>query len=399
MTSSIRIRQNLPVMLLGLAAVALLVLIYYTPTWWVALKAPNYPAEAFPDGVRIHFHMNGVFNGCRLVESAEIQEEQALDCVHEMDTINHYVGMYPIAAGGVLERAFSPFLVSMLGVMILGFACSQRPLRLGIMGLGFAAIVGWMALTFFSEGGLRYQNAGYVEAMVTSMDQEAGTEEVAASGGSGIIARLKAEMAEVEQRESGAESAPRAPTDGAAEVGKEGYIESLRVTYGKDRERRGAAAVEPWNGSGHQLLLWHYEKSLGRYFNNPAEIGPMVSAMGAAFYVVFFGVIAAMLLLLYGAWRGRGPLFWLLALVPALLPVFFLIDYSAWLWWYGHRLNDMGAFTVKPFMPTVFGDGKVAQFSTHSYPYWGFGLMLVLSVVVAAMAILRRRQLNQTTGT
>ena len=83
---------------------------------------------------------------------------------------------------------------------------------------------------------------------------------------------------------------------------------------------------------------------------------------------------------------------------PRAWPVFFIIDYSAWLWWYGHRLNDMGAFSVKPFMPTVFGDGKVAQFSTHSYPYWGFGLMLVLSVVVALMVILRRKQANRASA-
>ncbi|MCB1774424.1 MAG: hypothetical protein KDI88_12465, partial [Gammaproteobacteria bacterium] len=175
MNAPISIRQNLPVMALAIAAVALLVAIYFAPTWWVALKAPNYPPEAFPDGVRIHFHMNGVFNGCQKIESAEIREEQALDCVHEMDTINHYVGMYPIAAGGVIERAFSPFLVTMLGVMIIGFACSQRGLRVGLMVVAFAGIVGWMTLTFFSEGGLKYQNLGYVEAMVTSMDQEAGT--------------------------------------------------------------------------------------------------------------------------------------------------------------------------------------------------------------------------------
>ena len=53
---------------------------------------------------------------------------------------------------------------------------------------------------------------------------------------------------------------------------KTGYIESLKVTYEKDRERRGAGVVPQWDGSGHQLLLWHYEKSLGRYFNNPTEI-------------------------------------------------------------------------------------------------------------------------------
>ena len=397
MHAPISIRQNLPIMALGLLSIALLAVIYFVPTWWVALKAPNYPPEAFPDGVRIHFHMNGVFNGCSKIESTEIQEDQALDCVHEMDTINHYVGMYPIAAGGVIERAFSPFLVSMLGVMLLGFACSQRPLRVAVVGLGFVAITGWMALTFLSPDGLKDQNTGYVEAMVTSMDQEAGSEEEGSGSVSGIVARLKAEMAEVERRERTARGETM-QTDSESAATKGGYIESLRVTYDKDRERRGADAVTEWNGSGHQLLLWHYEKSLGRYFNNPHEIKPLVSAMGIAFYVVFFGIIGAMLLLLFGAVRGRGPLYWLMAAVPALLPVFFLIDYSAWLWWYGHRLNDMGAFTVKPFMPTVFGDGKVAQFSTHSYPYWGFGLMLVLSLVVAVMMLLRRKQLNRPAG-
>lgn len=394
MNSSISIRENLPVMGLGLVAIALLAMIYFLPTWWVALKAPNYPPEAFPDGVRIHFHMNGVFNGCTKVDSDEIQEEQALDCVHEMDTINHYVGMYPIAAGGVIERAFSPFLVSMLGVMLLGFACSQRLLRLGVLGIGFIAITGWMALTFFSAGGLHYQNLGYVESMVTSMDQEAGSEDGGSGGASGIVARLKAEMAEVERREREAQGLVETKTVGE-KSDKAGYIESLQVTYQKDRERRGADQVAEWDGSGHQLLLWHYEKSLGRYFNNPAEIGPLVSNMGTAFYVVFFGVVGAMLLLLFGALTGIKPLYWLLAIVPAALPVFFLIDYSAWLWWYGHRLNDMGAFTVKPFMPTVFGDGKVAQFSTHSYPYWGFGVMLLLSLVIAVMILLRRKQLNR----
>ena len=397
MNSPISIRENLPVMVLGLLAVALLAVIYFAPTWWVALKAPNYPPEAFPDGVRIHFHMNGVFNGCRKIESAEIQEDQALDCVHEMDTINHYVGMYPIAAGGVIERAMSPFLVSMLGVMLLGFACSQRVMRVAMVGIGFVAITAWMALTFFSEGGLKYQNTGYIEAMVTALDQEAGSEEEKQTSSSGIVARLKAEMAEIERRERAAKGIAD-EKKAAPGASKHGYIESLQVTYDKDRERRGAGEVAAWDGSGQQLLLWHYEKSLGRYFNNPHEIKPLVAGMGIAFYVVFFGIIAAMLLLLYGAIRGRGPLYWVLAAVPALLPVFFLIDYSAWLWWYGHRLNDMGAFTVKPFMPTVFGDGKVAQFSTHSYPYWGFGVMLVLSLVIAVMVLLRRKQLNRASG-
>ena len=270
MSPPTQIRQNLPVMILALVAVGLLAAIYFTPTWWVALKAPNYPPEAFPDGVRIHFHMNGVFNGCQKIDSTEIQEEQALDCVHEMDTINHYVGMYPIAAGGVIERAFSPFLMVMLGIMIIGFACSQRPLRLGIMIIGFAATVGWMALTFFGQDGLKYQNTGYVESMITSMDQEAGSEQ-AESEPTGIVARLKAEMAEVAAREQGGQATAR-PGSPAEDADKTAYIDSLRVTYQKDRERRGAGEVPEWKGSGRQLLLWHYEKSLGRYFNNPAAV-------------------------------------------------------------------------------------------------------------------------------
>ena len=94
--------------------------------------------------------MNGVFNGCQKVEKAEIREDEALDCVHEMDTINHYVGMYPIAAGGVIEKAFSPFLMSFMGVMLIGFMCVKPRIRLGIMSLGFAAIAVWMGIGFFT---------------------------------------------------------------------------------------------------------------------------------------------------------------------------------------------------------------------------------------------------------
>jgi hypothetical protein len=170
---------------------------------------------------------------------------------------------------------------------------------------------------------------------------------------------------------------------------KQRYLDNLRVSFQKDQERRRSDVV--WDGSGRQMLSWHYEKSLGRYFNNPAEIRPLVRTMGTVAEVLFWCLLAAMVLLVWGARRNGGTLYWLLVLVPMALPVFFVIDYSAWLWWYGHSLNDMGAFTVKPFMPTVFGDGKVAQFSTHSYPYIGFGLMLAASLLLALAALLRRK--------
>jgi hypothetical protein len=368
----------------------LLIAVYFAPIWWVSLTAPNYPPESFPDGVRIHFHMNGVFNGCEKVEKAEIQEDEALDCVHEMDTINHYVGMYPIAAGGVVERAFSPFIIALFVVMLTGFLIKHDRSRLLVLGVGFGAITAWMVWTYYAPDGLRLQSGGYVEALVTSLDQDAASHVEAGSGSSlspaqALIAQLKAEMGDEA-------SAPEASDEVSR---KQRFIDDLRETYERDQERLPAAERVPWTGSGAQMLGWHYEKSLGRYFNNPAEIRPLVSVMSLAGHGAVLVLVGAMGLLLWGAYRGIGPLYWLLILVPMALPLFFLIDYSGWLWWYGHNLNDMGAFTVKPFMPTVFGDGKVAQFATHSYPSWGFGLMLLASVALALAALMRRKECRE----
>ncbi len=403
--------------LLILASVVLLVVIYFAPIWWVSLTAPNYPKESFPDGVRIHFHMNGVFNGCKKVAKKEIEEQEVLDCVHEMDTINHYVGMYPIAAGGVVEKAFSPFLMSLLGVMLLGFACTKPKIRLGIMAVGFLGIAVWMSLYWFGKDGLKYQPAGYIEALVKSMGQEGdqggGNDQAARA----VIERIKSslgnETVDIEEvkkrvRDKQAKTLLEIASSlaqGDEEIKKEEQrlqsdpkladIETLRGAFEADQAKKPADRREAWTGSGRQVLRWHYAKSLGRYFNNPAEIEPMARKMSLAADIVYWGILAAMVLLLWGARKTGGVIYWLMILVPMALPLFFVVEYSAWLWWYGHRLNSMGAFTVKPFMPTVFGNGKVAQFTTHSYPYWGFGLMLLMSALLAVAALLRRKELKE----
>ena len=374
----------------GLVGISLLLLaaIYVSPIWWVSLTAPNYPPEAFPDGVRIEFHMNGVFNGCRKVDNVEIQEDEALDCVHEMDTINHYVGMYPIAAGGPIERAFSQFLVPFLGVMLLAFVITSPGLRTLVMGAGFAAILVMMYLTIYADDGFKLENKGYVSALLTALDQDAGSDSGRAEPESGVVAALKRSL-----RESGVEVEGAESEQTAATSEKERLVEELRITFERDQQRSGRN--EPWNGSTFQVLTWHYGKNLGRYFNNPAEIEPMVETLKIATHVVFAGLVAAMLLLLVAARRTGGLFYWLLVLVPIALPVFFLVDYAAWLWFFGHNLNSMGAFTVKPFMPTVFGQGKVAQFATHSYPSIGFGLMMLMSLLLGIAAITRKRQLQE----
>ncbi len=387
-------KQTLIVAVLSLIGIGLLVAIFYSSVWWVSLTAPNYPEESFPDGVRIEFHVNGVFNGCELQNKAEIQEDEALDCVHEMDTINHYVGMYPIAAGAPVERGFGQFLIAFMVIMLAGFMCVRPKVRMVIMSAGFTALAVWMYVTMYSDGGFAYQNEGYVEALVTSLDQDANdksddSEEIVIGGVAGVLKQSLEDSgvevilpSEVEKKQR---QALRKSSN------KEVLIEQLKTTYDIDRAK-SSDAFDEWNGSSMQVMLWNYAKTLGRYFNNQAEIAPMVKTLELALNVAFWGLLAAMVLLVYGARRNGGFLYWVLVLVPMALPLFFVIDYSGWLWWYGHTLNDMGAFSVKPFMPTVFGNGKVAQFTTHSYPDTGFGLMVVLFFVLAAAALIRRKQ-------
>lgn len=389
-------KQTLQVAVLTLIGLGLLAVIFYTPIWWVSLTAPNYPEESFPDGVRIHFHMNGVFNGCEKQEKAEIVEDEALDCVHEMDTINHYVGMYPIAAGGPVERGFGQFLMAFLGVMLIGFIFTRPKQRMIVLTVGFTGIAAWMTMTLYGENGFNLQNKGYVSAMVTSLDQEASEEtgepEIVIGGVTGVLKdSLEASGVEV-ILPSELEAARKAGTKSAG-AEKAHLIEQLKLTYDIDQVK--SDSLSPWDGSSFQVMTWHYAKSLGRYFNNPQEIVPMVKNLELAIHLVFYALLGAMALVVFGSRRNGGILYWLLILVPIALPVFFVIDYSAWLWWYGHTLNDMGAFSVKPFMPTVFGDGKVAQFTTHSYPYIGFGLMLLTSLILAVAALLRFKQLKQ----
>ncbi|WP_293651448.1 cytochrome C [uncultured Campylobacter sp.] len=154
------------------------------PIWYVSLEAPNYPKEAFPDGIPVYFHVDG-YSGD----------------VHEMNTINHYIGMYPMEHGGNVERAIAPYYLLIATIFML-----------------------------------------------------------------------------------------------------------LYLYY---------------NGKGNSLLL-----------------------------------------------------------IPTIIaPILFMSAFVGWLYWYGHNMQEWGAFKIKPFMPTALGDGKVAQFTTHSYPTIGFWVMITMSVL------------------
>ena len=86
----------------------------------------------------------------------------------------------------------------------------------------------------------------------------------------------------------------------------------------------------------------------------------------------------------------------LFMLVPVSLPILFIVDYAYWLYWFGHNLHDWGAFNIKPFMPTVFGDGKVAQFVTHSYPTIGFYMIVLIGLFSLLSVLAKNKALKAT---
>ncbi len=314
----------------GLTLIALVALVaaYFSPIWWVSLTAPNYPKDAFPDGIRIHFHFNGVYNGCTVAGSGTrlaretLQEDlgadverynpildknkdvnkdaKGLDCVHEMNTINHYVGMFPIETGAPVERPAAKFFFGFFAVMMLAFMVPTRRLRLTVLGAGFAAVAAAMVTDYYL--------LGHLDAFISNYSREAAT-----------------------------------------------------------------------------------------FFNEPARLQVWADNLRSASNALVVGLIAAMVVVFLGVWKMRGFTL-LLAAVPAALPVFFVIDYAGWLWFFGHNLHPWGAFTVKPFMPTVFGEGKVAQFSTYSYPYWGYALLLAIGVAMTLALLIRRRQMREGTA-
>lgn len=395
--------------ILILVAVGLLFPIYNSAIWWVSLEAPNYPEEAFPDGVRILFHLNGVFNGCQLVEKAEIASEEALDCVHEMDTINHYVGMYPIAAGGPVELFFSIFLLALVGVMLIGFVIQKPMIRTIVMGSGFLLLAIWMSMTWYADDGIKYHNGNYLEGRITVLGEEAEIDDAADDNLASMKAALEGETAKLPSgmsalealRASMAGETIEIEEDEAAVVEEEVAFEDLTgkaksIAYMKDafkayQERKGSAP-DVWNGSGKQFMSWHYEKSLGKYFRGEDALIPMVSRVSNIGNIIFWGIIGIMILLLVVARKPEGFFNWLLVAVPIGLPLYFVIEYVTWLWWYGHNMNSMGAFSLKAFMPTAFGQGKVAQFTTNSYPYMGFWMLVLFSALLIIAVYLRTRR-------
>lgn len=250
-------------------ALLLLIISYFLPIWWVALQSHQYPKSMYPDGIRIEFRFNGVYNGCKgQKEREELAAGQAgADCLVEMNAINHFIGMYGIVQG----RNINPDL----------------------------------------------------------------------------------------------------------------DIPPYEV-YDTKKDTSGNEITDPDTGQPVKVDVTpgflHFLDGLMYY---------------SPYLFIFLGLMIVLFIITHKRVNAG------FAILPALLPFYFLAMYIIGLYWYGHNLglHGGGAFEgIKEFMPTVFGEGKVAQFTTMSYPYFGFFVTLLVFILLVLAIIQKRKEINSQTS-
>jgi hypothetical protein len=164
--------------------------------------------------------------------------------------------------------------------------------------------------------------------------------------------------------ETGAETGPAslpiwAVSLEAPNYPKEAFPEGIPVYFhfdGYSGEVHEMNTINHYVGMDPMWIGGHFERAIGIY-------ALLALSLGMIYFIAY-----------------NKKIFSYIMLIPASLTLLFIGDYSYWLYWFGHNLHDWGAFKIKPFMPTVFGDGKIAQFTTHSYPTIGFYMIVAISL-------------------
>jgi len=143
------------------------------------------------------------------------------------------------------------------------------------------------------------------------------------------------------------------------------------------KDANGEDVIDPETGSAKEINV------------TPKYLDVLNSILVNSKYIFAFLILLAIYFIITP--KRKNAIF---AFLPALLPFYFLSLYMYSMYWYGHHLDlhGGGAFAgIKPFMPTIFGHGKVAQFETVGYPYYGF-LVALMVFVVFIFAILFKRK-------
>jgi hypothetical protein len=87
------------------------------PLWRIILDAPQYPRTSFPDGLLVNVFVSGPKNGCENV-----------DCLHELDVINHYIGMLPLTFASPVLKNLSAYLANFVVLLLIPFILYKKKL-------------------------------------------------------------------------------------------------------------------------------------------------------------------------------------------------------------------------------------------------------------------------------
>lgn len=99
--------------------------------------------------------------------------------------------------------------------------------------------------------------------------------------------------------------------------------------------------------------------------------------------ISIYGIVVLALLIVTAVYvHNRWAAF--LALPALLMPAIFLLDLQYWLANFGQNLDPKAPLSssIKPFVPPVLGEGKIAQFSTVAEPGTGLWLAVAASVLI-----------------
>jgi copper chaperone NosL len=126
--------------------------------------------------------------------------------------------------------------------------------------------------------------------------------------------------------------------------------------------------------------------------NHYIGMRPLAEAAQLEKSISIFAIVALAALVLAAIFI-HSPWSALLALPAILLPAVFLVDLYYWLNNFGQNLDPNAALSsaVKPFTPTILGEGVIGQFKTVAFADFGLLLATAASVLVLIGLYLQRR--------
>lgn len=159
--------------------------------------------------------------------------------------------------------------------------------------------------------------------------------------------------------------------------------------------------VAPQYRSGLTIHIYAYELDSGNNGQDLVEVNllnhyigmrPLAKAnfLEMQWMPFVFGLF--LILILRAAALGRMIQVVDLATLFAYFGLFSLGTFAYRMYQYGHDLDPAAPMTIEPFMPTMMGTQKIANFTQSSYPQAGAYLLVVCWLLILCAGFVSRRE-------